>query len=345
MGIKDTGRLLTAAGQAWVKDNAPRLGAALSYYTIFAISPLLVLVIFVTSLLFDRASVHNELFGQLREFIGAQAAETLQKVLSASAPKTQGVIASVIAGGTLLVTSTGLFIELQSALNTIFGVEEKPGQGIRGFLLNRVLSFAMVFVIGFLLLVSLALTAATEAISKYVGSSVPGMDLFWTLMNTAVAFLVVMLLFGMVFKVLPDVRIAWRDVWVGAAVTALLFTIGKYLLGLYLGRNSAVSAYGAAGSVVLVLLWVYYSSQILFFGAEVTQVYANRYGSRLEPKAHARWKPCERPAAIDPPDHNVSRDEPTPRDRRRAELVCELRQKVDELRTVARQSKRPRSAE
>lgn len=343
MGIKDAGRLFTAAGQAWMKDSAPRLGAALSYYTIFAISPLLVLVIFVTSLIFDRASVHDELFSQLREFIGAQAAETLQKVLTASAPKTQGIIASVIAGGTLLITSTGLFIELQSALNTIFGVEEKPGQGVRGFLLNRALSFAMVIVIGFLLLVSLALTAATEAISKYVGSPVPGMELFWTLINTGVAFVVVTLLFAMIFKVLPDVRIAWRDVWVGAAVTALLFTIGKYLLGLYLGRNTAVSAYGAAGSVVLVLLWVYYSAQILFFGAEVTQVYANRHGSRLQPKSYARWKPCEQPAALDPPDKAAHRVE-APRDKR-AELLGELRKEVDELRTIVRHSRRRSATE
>lgn len=309
MGIKETGKLLSAAGQAWVKDAAPRLGAAVAYYTIFAVSPLLVLAVFIASMLLSRESVSRELFSQLREHLGDQGARAIQNVLAASAPKPQGVIASVVAVGTLLLTSTGLFIELQSALNYIFGVEAKPGQGIKGYFLNRLLSFSMVLVIGVLLLLSVVISAAISAMSKYVGNSIPYLDLIYSLLNIVVSFGVVTLLFAMLFKLLPDVRIAWRDVLVGAALTAFLFTLGKYLLGLYLGKNASVSAYGATGSLIAILMWVYYSAQIMFFGAEVTQVYANRYGARLQPKKHARWKPCERPASVEPPDepHEVTR--------------------------------------
>ena len=178
---------------------------------------------------------------------------------------------------------------MQSDLNTIWGVEAKPGHGIWDFIKNRLLSFAIVVGIGFLLLVSLVVSAALSAAAKYFSALVPGLDVLWMIVNLAVSFGVITLLFAMIFKVLPDVRIAWREVWIGAAGTALLFTAGKFLLGLYLGKNATVSAYGAAGSLVLILLWVYYSAQILFFGAEFTQVYACRFGTRMEPKSHAQW--------------------------------------------------------
>src|SRR5205807_6725322 len=183
----------------------------------------------------------------------------------------------------------GLFMELQGDLNIIWGVQPKTGQGVWGFVKTRILSFAMVVGIGFLLMVSLVVSAAVSAVGKYFSSLVPGLGLISVILNIAFSFAVITVLFATIFKVLPDVRIAWRDVWVGAVITALLFTAGKFALGLYLGKNSSVSAYGAAGSLVLILLWVYYSAQILFFGAEVTEAYANRFGVRLAPKPHAEW--------------------------------------------------------
>lgn len=329
MSFKSAGSLLKGAVRAWVQDSVPRLGAALSYYTVFAISPLFVILIFVASLWFNQEAVRVELFGQVSGLIGQRGAATLESALTASMPRDQGIVASVLAVSALLLTSTGLFMELQSALNTIFGVEAKPGAGIRGFLKNRLLSFAMVLAIGFLLLVLLVVSAMLSAVAKYVSALVPWLDVLWMILNLLVTLGVIAVLFALIFKVLPDVRIAWRDVWFGATVTALLFTAGKFLLGLYLGKNAAVSAYGAAGSVVLILLWVYYSAQILFFGAEVTQVYANRFGRRLEPKAHARWKVVTPPSALTHPPVPAE-----PRTDRKAELIEQLRREVDELRGV-----------
>jgi membrane protein len=210
-----------------------------------------------------------------------------------------------------------------------------------GFVKNRLLSFAMVIGIGFLLLVSLVISAALSATAKYFTALVPGMDVFWHLVNIVLSFLVITVLFAMIYKILPDVQISWGDVWVGSAVTALLFTIGKFLLGLYLGRNTTVSAYGAAGSVVLILLWVYYSAQILFFGAEVTQAYANRYGVGLQPKPNARWinpvkaaqlskaVPATQPAPTDEPDIQLDPE-------KKLQLISELREEVESLRHLVR---------
>src|SRR5437660_1472832 len=288
MDPKSIWRLLKTTYQAWLKDNVPRLGAALSYYTIFALPPLFVIVIFIGSLLLDEQAVRSGLLEEVGGLIGKQGAQAIQSALGTGNPQTTGLMASIIAIGTLILTATGLFIELQGALNAIWGVEEKPGQGIWGFIKNRLLSFAMVVVIGFLLLVSLVISAVLAAAGKYFTALAPGLDVLWMVFNTVFSLLVIAALFAMIFKVLPDVKIAWRDVWIGAGTTALLFTAGKTLLGIYLGRNSTVTAYGAAGSLVLILLWVYYSAQILFFGAELTQVYANHFGTRLEPKGHAQ---------------------------------------------------------
>ena len=289
MNLKAIWALVKTTGQCWVKDNAARLGAALSYYTIFALPPLFIIVIFIGSLVLDEHAVRSGLLEEIGGLIGKKGAEAIQSALNASNPHTTGLLASVAAIATLLVTTTGLFIELQGDLNEIWGVEEKSGQGIWGFIKNRLLSFAMVIGIGFLLLVSLVLSTALAAIGKYFSAMLPGLNTLWTTINVLVSFGVITTLFAMIFKVLPDVKIAWRDVWIGAALTSLLFTLGKSLLGFYLGRNSTVTAYGAAGSLVLLLLWIYYSAQILFFGAEFTRTFANRFGVQLEPKPHARW--------------------------------------------------------
>lgn len=307
MSWKAVWRLLKTAATAWMSDNAPRLGAALSFYTVFAISPLFVIAIYVASLWASQDSVRMELFGQLAALVGERGASTIENALVASFPKDQGVLATGLAISTLLVTSTGLFVELQGALNTVFGVESKSGSGIGSFVKDRLLSFAMIVGIGFLLLVSLIVSATLAAFGKYLTGLVPGMDVVWMIVNALISFGVITLLFAMIFKILPDVHIAWRDVWIGAAITALLFTGGKFLLGMYLGKNTAVSAYGAAGSLVLILLWVYYSAQILFFGAEITQAYANQFGAGLRPKAHARWTP--RAKMSSPKGPEAERDE------------------------------------
>ena len=332
MNLKGIWQLLKTTGQCWVKDNAARLGAALSYYTIFALPPLFVIVIFIGSLWLDERAVRSGLLEEVGGLIGKQGSEAIQSALTATNPHTTGLTASILAIGTLILTATGLFIELQSDLNSIWGVEEKPGQGIWGFIKTRLLSFAMVVVIGFLLLVSLIVSAALAAIGKYFTALVPGLNFVWTVVNWIVSFGVITVLFAMIFKVLPDVKIAWRDVWIGAGLTSLLFTAGKTLLGLYLGRNSTVTAYGAAGSLVLILLWVYYSAQILFFGAEFTRAFANRFGVRLVPKPHAQWvnpppQVAQTPSVAAPGKRGVRR----PLDPKTVHLI-QLQDQVDSLR-------------
>ncbi len=335
MSFKGVFELVKDAGQKWINDNAARLGAALSYYTIFAIPPLFIIVIFVASLFVDQQTVRSGLFGEVGGLIGQQGAEAIQSALKASDPQTKGLVASAMAIGALILTATGLFIELQSDLNIIWGVQQKPGQGIWGFIKTRILSFAMVIAIGFLLMVSLVVSAAVSAVGKYLSAMVPGLGVISVILNIGFSFLVIALLFALIFKVLPDVKIAWRDVWIGAVITALLFTAGKFALGLYLGKNSSVSAYGAAGSLVLILLWVYYSAQILFFGAEVTEAYANRFGVHLVPKPHAEWlanarcaQPKLKAEASEPPPKNERR----PARDRRSELIDELKEQVHALK-------------
>jgi membrane protein len=287
--------LLKASVSAWSNDKAPSRGAALSYYTIFAMPPLFMIAIFMASLVFDPTSVRTQMFSQVGGLIGKKSATAIEAAMTAQYETNKGLIASVIAIVTLLVTSTGLFIELQDALNSIWGVKAKPGQGVTGFIRIRLMSFAMVVGIGFLLLVSLLVSAALAALSKFMNDLFPGVGIVSVVISDLVSFGVITLLFALIFKVLPDVKIAWRDVWTGAAVTSLLFTAGKFLLGWYLGRSTTITAYGAAGSVVLVLLWVYYSAQILFFGAEITKVYANRFGAHMKPAAYAEWVNEEQP--------------------------------------------------
>ncbi len=328
--------LVKTSGNHWVDDKAPRLGAALSYYTVFAIPPLFVIILFIVSLVVDPERIQAMLFSEVGGLIGKQSAEAIQSAMTAQMQTNKGLVASIIAVATLVITATGLFIELQDALNSIWGVKAKSGQGIISFVRNRLLSFAMVVGIGFLLLVSLVVSAALSAFGKYVSGLVPGLDVLWMVTNAVVSFAVITVLFAMIFKVLPDVKVRWRDVWVGSATTALLFTGGKFLLGLYLARSTAVSAYGTAGSLVLILLWVYYSAQILFFGAEITEVYANRFGTHLEPTKNARWasEADNRPKARAKTERESRQDPDLPPPRRRERLVFNLKKEVKSLRAV-----------
>jgi len=294
--------------KSWSEDKASRLAAALSYYTIFSIAPLLVLAIAVAGLVFGRDAASNQLFGEIRGLVGDQGAQAIQAMVQSMNQKGGGILATIIGIATLLIGASGAFGQLQDALNTIWQVQPKPGLGIKGFLRTRFLSFSMVLVIGFLLLVTLVISAVLSALGQYLEGILPIPPAVMQLLNFAISFGVTALLFTLIYKVLPDVTVRWRDVWIGGFVTAFLFSIGRYLIGLYLGRGSVSSAYGAAGSLVLILIWIYYSAQILFFGAEFTKVFAKRYGSPIQPSPYAvpiseqsrREQGLPKPASVNP---------------------------------------------
>ena len=288
MHSKEIFAILKEAGSEWIEDHAPTLGAALAYYTVFSLAPLLIIIIGVAGLVFGPEAAQGQIFEQLRGLLGEAGAKSMQDLVeNANAKPATGIFATLIGIVTLLFGASGVFGQLQTSLNAIWGVQPKPGRGVLGIIRDRILSFGFILVVGFLLLVSLLLTAAIALVGEWSGDMMPGMEFFIQLLNSVLSLAVITLLFAMIFKFLPDAKIAWHDVWIGAFVTAALFTVGKFALGLYLGKSSVSSSYGAAGSLIVLLLWVYYSSQILFFGAEVTQVYANRFGSHVAPADNA----------------------------------------------------------
>ncbi|MFB3817261.1 MAG: YihY/virulence factor BrkB family protein [Candidatus Methylomirabilales bacterium] len=273
--------LLRDAYYEWSDDNAPRLGAALSYYTVFSVAPLLILSIAVVGLVFGEEAARGQVMGQIRGLVGDQVAGAVQGMIASSRDTSSGILATLVGLGTLLFGASGVFTELQASMNQIWDVPPRPG-GVWGLVKGRFFSFAMVLAAGFLLLVSLILSAALSAVAAYFQYLLPRALSEWAVygIDLGASLAIFTVLFALMFRVLPDTRTAWRDVWFGAVATALLFAIGKTLIGLYLGRSSVTSTYGAAGSLIVLLLWVYYSAQILFYGAELTQVYARRYGSQ-----------------------------------------------------------------
>ncbi|MEO0457996.1 MAG: YihY/virulence factor BrkB family protein [Cyanobacteria bacterium P01_A01_bin.114] len=289
MKIKRVWRLLKETFQEWSEDKASRLAAALAYYTMFSLAPLLVIVVAIAGFFFDKAAVKDQLTQQIQSLVGSEGAAFAQTALeNANTPgENTSLIASIISVVLLLVGATGVFGQLQESLNVVWNVEAKPGNAASGFVRKRLLSFAMLLTIGFLLMVSLVLSAGLAALSTYLSGLLPGVDALWQLLNIVLSLAIVTAMFALLYKYVPDVTINWDDVWMGSFITALLFTVGKFLLGLYLGNSGFSSTYGAAGSVIIILAWVYYSAQILFFGAEFTQVYARRYGSRIRPDEHA----------------------------------------------------------
>lgn len=280
--------LLKETFAEWNKDKASRLAAALAYYTTFSLAPLLIIVIAIAGAVFGQEAARGEIVGQIQGLIGKDGAEFVETAIENANKPTTGRIASIISVVVLLFGASGVFAELQDALNTVWEVQAKPERGLINVIRNRFLSFTMVLGIGFLLLVSLVASAGLAATVNFLGHLLPpGIDFVWQLVNFIFAFVVTTVLFGLIYKVLPDVKIGWSDVWIGAALTSVLFSIGRYLLGQYLGNSSFGSTYGAAGSLVVVLAWVYYAAQILFFGAEFTQVYARKYGSQIVPDKNA----------------------------------------------------------
>ena len=287
MNIKTSLELLKETFSEWNKDKASRLAAALAYYTVFSLAPLLIIVIAIAGSVFGEEAARGAIVGQIQGLVGRAGAEVIQAAIQNASKPAEGTIASIISVIVLIFGASGVFAELQDALNTVWEVQPKPGRGVFNVIRNRFLSFSMVLGIGFLLLVSLVMSAILAALVNFVGNAVPGVSVLLQLVNFIFSFVVTTLLFGLIYKVLPDVKIAWSDVWIGAAITSLLFSIGRFLLGMYLGNSSFGSTYGAASSLVIILAWVYYAAQILFLGAEFTQVYARRYGSQIVPAENA----------------------------------------------------------
>jgi membrane protein len=269
--------------RACISGDIVTQGAALSYYTFFAIAPLFVIVLAIAGLAFGPEAAQRELFGQLNQLVGKDGGEAIQALVAAANKPKTGLWATAIASAALALAATTVFVQLQDSLNRIWNVRHQPGRGLQNFIRHRLLSFAMVLGIGFLLLVSLVLSAGLSVVGKFLGNFISATEILLKAFNFTFSLGIITVLFAMIFKWLPDVNIAWRDVWLGGFVTALLFNLGKVLFSLYIGRSSVASVYGAAGSLVIVLLWVYYSAQILFFGAQLTRTYALRFGAKPEP--------------------------------------------------------------
>jgi membrane protein len=280
--------ILKLAYRDWQEDNASRLAAALAYYTIFSLAPMLVIVIAITGLIWEADIVRTQILSQVQGLIGTEGADFVANLIGNRGSPAEGIVALILGILTLLFGALGVFNELHNSLNLIWNIKvEKPKgflRSIKQLLIDRILSFTMVLAIGFLLLVSLVITAALSATQETLGDAFPFSELVWQIVNLALSIAVITVLFALMFKFLPDAEIAWHDAWIGAFVTSLLFSLGKAAIGIYLGNSAIASAFGAAGSLVLLLLWMYYSAQILFFGAELTQVYANGYGSKIAPE-------------------------------------------------------------
>ena len=291
--------LFRATITQWIEDQPFLLASSLSYYTIFSLAPLLIIVIAIAGFAFGEAAAEQRIVGTIQGLVGLQGAEAVQTMIqnASSQPKT-GMISAAVGFVTLILGAGGVVGQLQTSLNMIWGVERKPGQGAGGFLRQRFISLAMVLGIGFLLLVSLVVSAVVTSLAQFIRDY---LTLAYAL-DLLVSLVLVTALFAMIYKFLPDVQIHWRDVWVGAGLTAVLFTLGKFLIGLYLGRSSVSSTYGAAGSVITILLWVYYSSLILFLGAEFTQVYASERGSGVAPANYAEPIGASRKRQSPPPE-------------------------------------------
>jgi len=267
--------LIKQTAVEWYNDNAPRLAAAIAYYTVFSLAPLLVVAIAIAGLAFGREAVQGELSHQLQGLIGRDGAKAVEGLVASAWKPSSGIWATVVGGITLILGGTAVLSELRSVLNQIWEVPPKKLNGVWALVRDRLLSLAMIGAIGFLLLVSLVMSAVLAAVSKYFSGYLPFSETLTQLLYFGVSLVLITLLFAAIFKVLPDIRVDWREVWVGALITSFLFNVGKFLIGLYLGQTSFAGAYGASGSFAIILIWAYYSSLIFIFGAEFTQVYAN----------------------------------------------------------------------
>ena len=285
--------LLSGSWSEWNQDNAPRLGAALAFYTMLSIAPLLVVIIGVAGLVFGQEAAQGQIFYQIRGMVGDEGAKAIQSMIEGASNMGSGILATIIGVVALLFAATGVVAELRSSLNAVWDVPPKPNAGWMDMVKERGYALAVVLAGGFLLLVTLVVSAALAAIGAFFGRMLPVPEPVLHAINLIVSLAVITGMFALMFKYLPDVRLNWHDVLLGAAFTAVLFTAGKFLIGMYLGKASFGSTYGAAGSLVIVLVWVYYSAQIFFFGAEFTQVYAREHGSDPSGWRKRREEECE----------------------------------------------------
>lgn len=281
MHLKQILDLIKKSVTAWVDDYAPSMGAAIAYYTLFSITPLLIIAIAVAGLVFGHEAAQGEIIGQIRDLIGQEGAIAVQGLLKNAYEPAHSMLAIVVSVITMIIGATTVFVEIQSDLDRIWRVAV-PSQesGLWRLLRTRLFSFGLVLGVGFLLLISLIISAAIAAFGKWLRNLSAGWEIVLFALDLSISFAITTLLFALIYKFMPRARIPWRDVWIGAAVTAFLFAIGKFLIGLYLGKASVASGFGAAGSLVILLLWVYFGAQIFLFGAEFTWVYSNTYGSR-----------------------------------------------------------------
>lgn len=281
--------MLKATYNEWNEDEPFRQSAVIAYYSIFSLPALLIIIINTVGLVFGEQAVQGEISTQISNLVGAEAAQQVEEIIASVSQQENNILAIIIGIGTLLFGATGVFYQLQQSLNKVWEVELKPDAGYKKLAIDRATSLGVILAIGFLLLTSLVLTAALSALSDWIQNRLPDFTIYlFQLANLVISFGVITLLFALIYKVLPDVTISWHAVWVGALVTALLFTIGKSAIGFYFGQSDPASAFGAAGSIILILLWVNYSALIFLFGAEFTQVYARRYGERIEPNSYAQ---------------------------------------------------------
>ncbi|MGB3535816.1 MAG: YihY/virulence factor BrkB family protein [Microcoleaceae cyanobacterium] len=280
-------KLLKQAVKEWQQDKVPILAAALAYYMLFSIAPMLIIVIAVVGFIVGESVARQEVIEQMEGLIGADAAESVRMVIQNQFKPASNIIATVVAILTVIFGATTVVVQLKQALNMIWDVAAKPGQGVKGFIVTRIKSILMIMGIGLILLLSLILSAVLTGVGGILEQNLPVPSIVWSLADNLISVLLMTLLFGQIYRVLPDVEIAWKDVLVGSVITAILFTLGKAGISLYLGTSSVGSAYGAAGSLVIFLMWMFYSAQIFLFGAELTKVWARTYGSKIRPDENA----------------------------------------------------------
>jgi membrane protein len=287
--LKTSWNLLKKTAEAWNDDQAMTLSAALSYYTVFSITPLILITLAIVGFIYGEEASRGQIFSAVRDLFGDDGAKGVEAMVQASSQARSGFIATIIGVVTLLFGASSVFGQLQSSLNIIWKVQPKPGRGVLTFIRQRFLSFSMTLVIAFLLLVSLVLSTVISAIGTLAHHSLPGGETIWHFLNLVISFGFTTLLFAAIYKILPDVEIGWKDVWSGAAFTSLFFSLGKFLIGLYIGHSGVASTFGAAGSAVIILVWAYYSSAILLFGSEYTRVKATYNGQKVPLKDGAEW--------------------------------------------------------
>lgn len=288
LSLKGIWQVLKDASKGFIEDKVPKLSASLAYYTVFSMGPLLIMIIFISGIFWGREAIEGSIYTQMNGFVGEDAAKQIQEIVKNASLSDKGTFAAIIGAIFLLIGATGVFGEIQDSINGIWGLKPKPKGGFMKLIKTRLLSFGIIGSLGFLLLVSLAVTAVVEGLNRRLQTIFPDVAVvIFYIINILLTLGVVTLLFAVIFKVLPDAKLKWKDVWAGSIATAILFMIGKFAISFYISKSEVGSTYGTAGSLVVILLWIYYSSMILYFGAEFTKVYVVKYGAPIQPNEYA----------------------------------------------------------